>query len=226
MNNQIAVLLDKENQMSDFLNVYWIAIFIKNKEWQIQKLIPFHEEKKSRGDRIRPFTEEVMKALRGYHLIVGKSIMGLAYYLLNKSGYEVLEAEVLSTELLEQIHQDYCEKEIDEEHIAKDEEHIAKEVTKKETKKETKEVPKSPMPIDDESNFFLDIITLQKAYPEISTKKALLPFLTYESYQTLTLICSHMMPWLEDFMEKHHLEASMKREEGKYTVIISHKRYS
>ena len=121
MSSQIAVLLDKENKVADFFNVYWIAIYIKNEDWQIQKLVPFNEEKISRGERVRAFTEEVIKVLKGCHLILGKLIIGIPYYLLTKAGYEVLEAETLSTELLEQINQDYNPNEESyEKEIAKD----------------------------------------------------------------------------------------------------------
>lgn len=205
MSSQIAVLLDKENKVADFFNVYWIAIYIKNEDWQIQKLVPFNEEKISRGERVRAFTEEVIKVLKGCHLILGKLIIGIPYYLLTKAGYEVLEAETLSTELLEQINQDYNP----------NEESYEKEIAK--------DVPKKPILIDQEGNYFLDIIELQAVYPEISTKKVLLPFFTQECYQSITLICSHMMPWLEHFIEVHDLEAVMKRDEGKYNLIISHK---
>lgn len=205
MNSQIAVLLDKENQITDFFNMYWIVIYMKGEKWQIQKIISFNEEKINRGERIRAFTEEVIKVLQGYHLVVGKLITGMPYYLLTKAGYEVLEAETLSTKLLEQINQDYNrEKEDSEREI-------------------TKEIPKKPVLIDDTGHYFLDIIALQKAYPTISTKKALLPFFINKSYQSITLVCNHMMPWLEHFVEEHQLEVSIKRGEGKCIVKISGK---
>ena len=108
-------------------------------------------------------------------------------------------------ELLNQIYADYCiEKEIEEKDI-------------------TEFVSMYPQPADNSGNFFFDFIKDQKKYPHLSSKKMLLPFLSHELFQSVTIICSHIMPWMENYTQERGLELSAKKEPGKITIVITHK---
>jgi hypothetical protein len=94
---------------------------------------------------------------------------------------------------------------------------------KEEREDDLPKVPLEPEPVDHEGNYFFDFYQLQKEHPEISSKKALLPFLCNELFLSLTLTCSHEMPWLNPFCEEHNLDYEASRQEGLYQVVISHK---
>ena len=81
----------------------------------------------------------------------------------------------------------------------------------------------TPVSVDHEGNYFLDFLKLQKYHPELTSKKVLLPFFATELFQTITIICSHKMPWLDVVLEQKQLECTQKRENGAYTLLISHK---
>lgn len=206
----IIVLLDKDDQLTDFYSLDSIRTYKKKDgEFKIIKESK-HIHKDITGIKsFRNYLDQLMDEFSESKLIIGSQITGVAFHYFVKAGFEICEADQLNEKLLEQVYQDYI-----------------KNPFKKQ--EESEKIPQQDTPIvpnelDKEGNYFLDFIRIQKNRPDISSKKALLPFLSQQAFNTLTVECSHIMPWLEDYIKlNHHLQYDYKREHGMYTVVISH----
>jgi len=211
----MVVLFDENNDLTDFYNLKLIKIYKKNDgEFKVIKEIPNISMVTSNIKSSREFLSKLVEEFEASKIIVGSQITGIPYHFFAKEGFEIFEAEKFSEELLEQIHEDYIE-------------HPKIEIVSVENELEKAKVantPIAPFAINEEGDYFLDFIKVQKYRPEITSKKALLPFLSKELYQSLIIICNHVMPWLENyFVENKNIEFSSKRENGVYTIIITHK---
>jgi hypothetical protein len=204
MLEQIAILQDDEGKLANLNNVVKISIYEETKgltpvqEFSVSKVI-----KTTKG--LRDFSESLSHRLGTCKILLGSLMTGIFFQTMTKKGFTLLEADSYDAAVLEVIFADRKMKQDIQENTLLD-------------------VPKKPEPVDQEGNYFLDFYQLQKLHPEISSKKAILPFLSHELFVSLTLICSHVMPWLDNFCEEHNLTYSTKREAGAYRVVITHKR--
>jgi len=211
----IVVLFDENDNLTDFYNLKTIKIYKKNDgEFKVIKEIPNISVDISSINASREFLTKLIEKFEASKIIVGSQITGIPYHFFAKEGFEIFEAEKFSEELLEQIHEDYIE------HPQGDQDSTENDLEKEEIAK----TPIAPVPVNEEGDYFLDFARVQKYRPEITSKKALLPFLSNELYQSLIIVCNHVMPWLENyFAENKNIEFSSKRENGVYTIIIVHK---
>ena len=72
-------------------------------------------------------------------------------------------------------------------------------------------------------NRSINLMEVQAAHPDITSKKALRPFLASTPFVELEIICGHMPPWLEEHMRQHHLTcARTRQDDGTVRARISH----
>lgn len=210
--NMIIVLFDENEKLADFYTLRKIKIF-KKKDSHFKLIKELDDVNSVTSDMLsfRKYLENLVKEFGNSKIIVGSQITGVPFHFFVKQGYEICEAEEFSNELLDQIQEDYIEQKNNQ-----------KSTTNQEVEKlEIANTPVTPVAIDENGNYFLDFIRIQKYRPEISSKKAILPFLSTD-FKTLTIQCSHVMPWLENYFNQNKtLKYSYKRENGIYTILIS-----
>ena len=131
-------------------------------------------------------------------VIVSQKVVGIAYQTLNKSGYEIFEAEAVTDELLDGIIQDILSAQ-----AAQD------------------SPPQEPVSPQNDGNYFFDLTRLQKAHPEVSSKQALRGFMQDSAFLSLELVCDHLPPWMEEMMKERGLKYRLQREDGVSRVFIS-----
>lgn len=222
MNNKIAVLLDEEQQLTSLADVTFIYIYEKKSEWEITEMISTKDFVDERENNIKHFTLALIEKLKCCKVIVGTLILGVPYYLLMRAGYELCESPTFSVLLLEQIYEDYCKPSNKEE--SKQDKVLGKRIEAGiESGTLVSNISRSPILLDEAGHYFIDLIAVQKTYPEMSSKKLLLPFFSNTLFDSLKINCSHIMPWLEDYLEQRNLVAHINREQGKYVVLITHK---
>lgn len=199
----IGVLFDKKGELTNFDNLYKIVVYGKDKSYKIVKEIDQLELQTNDIKLFRKSLSELLEKLQDCRIILGNQIIGIPFYFFDKNGFEICEAEKFSEEVLNEIYKDYIEK--------------VQEIKVNEL------VNDKPIKLDEAGNYFLDLIKLQNSRPDISSKKALIPFLNHELFQTITIFASHVMPWLDVFLEQTNLKMTTERENGKYIIIIYHK---
>ena len=206
MNNKIAILFDQERCLTSLMEATVICVYEKKVDWQLVETLEMENMLYKRENDIKNFTLVLIECLGCSKVIVGTLILGVPYYLLVRAGYEICEAPEFSHLLLEQIYEDYC-KSSPIDYSVKEEDRV---------------ISKYPVTIDSSNDFAVDIIQVQKAYPELSTKKILIPFFTDTLFNSLEIKCSHIMPWLEDYLEQRNLYTQVSRKEGQYIILITH----
>ncbi|MBB5143024.1 Fe-only nitrogenase accessory AnfO family protein [Desulfovibrio intestinalis] len=133
-------------------------------------------------------------------VIAGTSISGLAYNEFSHMGFCLCELESFSPDILDAL---------------------AAEVAAK--AEPSTQIPTEPVSGDSPGSYKINLMEVQAAHPEVSSKKALRPFLASTPFVELEIICSHMPPWLEGHMKERNLTCSRSRTpEGNLRLRISH----
>lgn len=201
---KIAVFFDKDHKLATMSNIDKIVIYEKKEKWEVVHLIQEMNLKLNNLSSMRNYIVRIAECLGDCKYVVGAEILGIAYHLLGNYGIEMLEAESFSESLLDQIVEDY----------------ILNENTAKGADVGENSVPKEPYSVEEDGKYFLDVTLLNKHHPEISTKKALIPFLDQMNFYELTVVCYHVMPWLDVELPKRGLSYEAENIDGKCKVSI------
>lgn len=173
---KIAALL-REGQLSDFTSCTAVAVFEPDAEtWQLTSEIPYAADACTDPAEIRNHVRSLILELDDCSAVVARRLQGLPYHVFDRMGFQIFEAETLSDALLSGILADIA-----------DTGAVAAPA----------ETPTAPVASDEHGRYALDLIALQEQHPEVSSKKALRPFLQSTPFFELHLRCSHMPPWLE-----------------------------
>lgn len=202
MNKKIAVLQNAKEELSDVFQATQVTIYSKGMCWQKDALIELEPIKVTEREAIKERSVKLKELLIECKVIVGTLIIGVPYYVLSIAGYDLCEAEGFSEELLEELYADYC-------------------MEQEEEPEEEKPVATGPYALDELGNYALDLMALQRAHPEISSKKALLPFLNKCCFSSLIINCDHVMPWLENYLKQTNFITNINRAAVGYQVVIS-----
>ncbi len=91
-----------------------------------------------------------------------------------------------------------------------------------EKRRRKEEMIKNAGPVETQTPgiYFLDLAQLQKECPEISSKKALLPFFSNTPFLELQLVCAHIPPWLETDAS---YEKKIRKEVGGLHITVTRK---
>ncbi len=206
MSGKIAVIINENNKLTSLETGTTLILFSKQDyNWQKVKEISYKLDITSKISEIRDNIRALILQLEDCKIVVGKSITGLSYNIFERMGFEIFEAETLSSALLEEIQSD-----------------LAAETGF--SPKEAAAIPTTPVGTSEPGVFFLDLIKLQEKYPEISSKKALQSFIETNPFYRLDVVCSHIPPWFEVILPKKNLNYIIKGlDKHRVQVSISQK---
>ncbi len=166
--------------------------------WQCVETHPYNNT--TDASALRGALERLMETLGDCRILVGKQIAGIAYHALSRQRFHLFEAPDFQPELLDGILEDI-----------------------RRGRREESESPapsKEPYSPEGDGNYVFDLIALQRAYPEISSKKALRRFLEEEPFLSLKLTCSHLPPWTQDVFLRRSLSCSVTVRDGIVEAVI------
>lgn len=126
---------------------------------------------------LREEVKKLIARLADCRIAVGPQLSGIIYGELNRHGFSIFETQDFTPDTLDGILRD-----LDEGQTA-----VA----------DLTYVPKRPVETETPGVYQLDLMKLQAANPEISSKQALRGFLDATPFYELRLICAHIPPWLE-----------------------------
>jgi Fe-only nitrogenase accessory protein AnfO len=180
---KIGVVLNQEEQIASLLEGGKVAIYErKESTWIKTDEVKQCFSQRDSINQMREFLDHLVKELKDCKILVASIITGIPFMLLDKEGFMLCEAEEMSKQLLEEIAYDYEKMKQEKERLSKD---------------PLKDYPTAPFETKEKGVFELDMRKLQKCHPEISSKKALFPFLKEMKFSKLMIYCSHVMPWLD-----------------------------
>lgn len=201
MGLKIAVLTDKKGETADFYQRCEVALFERAQgRWKETGRFIHEAPPETTPAAIRDAVKELMERLGNCRIIAGRSISGLAYQILNRTGYDIFEIPYIDQRMLDAVLREW---------------QSAREQAQK-----TADIPREPVSPQNDGIYYLDLVQLQEHFPEISSKQALRPFLETKSFVRLELTCFHMPPWLEESLLSRGLQARITGQEANRCTVI------
>lgn len=210
MDNRIAVFLNDKDETTSFTEEGIIKIYFKEKtKWQIYKESLFSMDKCNGIKSVRESLFNLIGILEECRIFVASEIIGLPYNILDSKGFDLWEIDGVPEDFL-----DYVLEESLKEKLSNEEQEKSKQLLQA-------EVIDKPIETDKKGCFYLNLKNLQETKSGVSSKQALLPFLTNYTFSELELLCSHVPPWIENFVKEFHFKLdTVKIKSNEYKVVI------
>jgi Fe-only nitrogenase accessory protein AnfO len=214
MDNRIAVFLNDKEETTSLTEEGIIKIYFKEKtKWQIYKESPFSMDKCNGIKSVRERSLKLIEILEECRIFVASEIIGVPYNILDSRGFDLWEIEGVPEEFL-----DYVLEESLREKLSNEEQQKSKQLSQQLSQLG---VIDKPIETDKKGCFYLNLKNLQETKSGVSSKQALLPFLTKYTFSELELLCSHVPPWIENFVKEFHFKLDViKIKSNEYKVVI------
>lgn len=171
----IALYMNKDGNVDSFLNISEIAVFQKEGAWNIQRSISTGAMPTAGVPALRTWMQSLIRSLGDCRILAGGEMTGLPYQIFGQAGFSIFTIESADPAVLDGILSD---------------------VQQLEDTALLAPVHTTPVETGTPGVYALNLITLQQAYPEITSKMALLPFLKETPFIELHLRCQHVPPWI------------------------------
>jgi Fe-only nitrogenase accessory protein AnfO len=202
MSKKIAVIVNEAEELSSFEKGSGIYIYYKDyTQWQLTEEISYCINKHMSMSDLREYVRALVLRLGDCKILIGKVLSGLAYNVFDQKGFALFEAKEVTSSLLDDVYDEVC--------------------TLKAKAALFKETPAAPVQTETDGVYYMNLIELQKTHPEISSKKALKPFLENTPFYKLEVICSHVPPWFADILPALKISYSAEElENNKFKVSL------
>jgi Fe-only nitrogenase accessory protein AnfO len=188
MTNEIIATVDMSGNLVSLLDTQAFVLYKRTLEgwYEAQKFSCEHMP--NNAGEVRNIVKNMMSRFNDCRIIVSKNISGIAYQILNRHGFHIFEMNGLD-----------------------DLDGVMLEIEKAQNEAQAQEtIHKEPFSTENNGDYFLNLIELQNAYPEISSKKALKRFVEEEVFVKLEFICHHMPPWMEEVLMRRGFESRVE----------------
>ncbi len=197
--NEIAVFIDEKGQISSFTEGKCIKIFTKERErWQTKKEILLEKQDVQRGTReVREEYMNLVRQIDDCKIVIVTKASGIPYSVFYAEDFSVWELEGDPMKFLDEI----IIKEKEEEEREDEEEEFAKKIG--------------------DGHYFIDLMELELLNPEMSSKKAIIPYLKENDVRKIEIHCCHVPPWLIKEKDMGAIKLDIKKiKENDFNVTI------
>lgn len=208
MSKQMAIFVDDSGTIATPDESISINVYAKQEnQWKVLKRIPFSMTESNDIQAFRDKHLNVINTLEDCKIIVGKEVVGITFTVFERAGYQIIEADGIPEQVLDEILN------VIEEHESTFLLNAQEFITGVE-----------PIAIDNEGRFSLNLKELLATNSKITSKQALLPFLKNKSFYELQVICGHVPPWLEKELNNLNMRKIVEQiSESEFKVTISQK---
>lgn len=162
--------------------------------WKVSRLQELPPLQTDSVKTLRKTMQEILAMTEDSHIIVCAEISGIPFTAFDMAGYCIFTSDKVDGHMLDGILEDI------------------KVSDEKARMQEAQLKNAAPAETETPGVYYLDLIALQKEYPQISSKKALQDFLENTPFLELQLVCAHIPPWLEN-SGKYEIRAIPKERE-------------
>jgi hypothetical protein len=202
--NDIAVFANKDSNLCDFFEAERFLIFDRSEsgwkkagEVNFEKLVPFAPA------LTRKNTEALLPLIQGCKILAGGALVGIPFSVFDRAGLHIFEIGEINDGIFDGIIEDLKNAKA---------EAAAKEAIIREAK---------PIETSTPGVYYLNLVALQREFPEISSKKAMMDFLRDTPFMELRLVCKHIPPWIES--SGAYNAQTMGSEAGNVLAVITRK---
>lgn len=180
---KIAFFLKENNEISSFQDSEKIVIYEKQKSCIKADEIKISVNEFNTIELLRKYFVNLVNKLDDCKIVVVNKAQGIAYAIFYEADYSIWELSGIPEEFLDMILEREKMHDID--------------VNKSENESVAKKIK--------EGHFIIDLNELQFTKPELTSKKAIIPFLEKECFDVLEVICCHIPPWLIEKERKNEI---------------------
>lgn len=205
MNKQIAVLLNCSGQTETINEASIIKVYSKEKDyWKVSNEFSFTLKNLTTVKSIRETMSNLIKTLNNCKVIVAKELSGIPHTVLDMSGFTVIEVEGIPADFLDNVLESI------------EDNKLSKILSIKEDETNT-----SPVPMNNDGHYYMNLKELQNKNLGVTSKQALLPFLHNTSFYELIIICSHLPNWLEGELKKLNMKSVITMvNSNEYKILV------
>lgn len=196
---KISFFLDEKYEICSFQDSVKVVIYEKQETWKKGEEFEINIGQLNSMNLLRKYFSNIVENLNDCKIVVVKKAQGIPYGIFYESDYSIWELEGRPEDFLDLIIE--CEKKHIEKMKEEEQECVAKKLY--------------------EGYYLIDLNELQFTKPELTSKKAIIPFLDKFEFDTLEVICCHIPPWLIEKEKKKEIsiEAS-KLKKNEYKLLI------
>ncbi|MDD2214027.1 MAG: Fe-only nitrogenase accessory AnfO family protein [Oscillospiraceae bacterium] len=201
-----------------------VQIFTRvNGSWQLSQDIPWRLDSSSVAADIRDQIRSLVLELGDCRIIAAAELSGLPYYVFDRMGFAIFEITQIGDAVLDHVWAD-TQNSRNSGQILPPAVAPASPADAPASPADAPAAPAACLKEGPPGSFWLDLKLLQQQHPEISTKQALLPLLRQrQSFRRLTIIYSHLPPWLDQELAAQNLGyKSEAGPEGELIITIYH----
>lgn len=171
---EIGVFLEEKDVISSFEEAKYVKIFVKDKyAWKTKKVILINRSSGERGiGQIRQEYKSIVEQMEECKIIIVNKAFGIPYSVFYMEDFSIWELEGNPLDFLDEVVQG----EIEQEELENQEQEVGKKLVK--------------------GHYFIDLQELELTNPEISSKKAIIPYMKKEEVKKIDIHCCHVPPWL------------------------------
>lgn len=196
---KIAFFLKENNEISSFQDSEKIVIYEKQKSWIKADEIKISVNEFNTMELLRKYFVNLVNKLDDCKIVVVNKAQGIAYGIFYESDYSIWELSGIPEEFLDMILEGENRHDI--------------EINKSENESVAKKIK--------EGHFVIDLNELQFTKPELTSKKAIIPFLEKESFDVLEVICCHIPPWIVEKERKNEISMEVSKvKKNEYKLLI------
>jgi len=195
---KIAVFLKENDEIGSFTESKCVNIFVNEYGgWLIKKKLNVDLSNVNNMKAIRETFLKLISEMEDCRIVVVNKAFGIPYSVFYAEDFSVWELEGNPLDFLDEI----IKSEIEQEELDNEENEIGKKLS--------------------EGHYFIDLQELEIANPEMSSKKAIIPYLEKEDVKKIEVHCCHVPPWLVTKMDKGEILLSINEiKRNDYMVTV------
>ncbi|OOM79547.1 Fe-only nitrogenase accessory AnfO family protein [Clostridium sp. BL-8] len=200
--NEIGAFLEEKDVISTFEEAKYIKIFMKDKyAWRVKKVILINRTSGKRGiNEIRSEYQKLLSEFEECKSIIVKKAFGIPYSTFYMEDFSIWELDGNPLDYLDEI----VVKELEQEELEAREVEVGKKIK--------------------EGYYLIDLQELELTNPELSSKKAIIPYWEKEDTEKIEVRCCHVPPWLMDRENNGEMKLEIIQiGRNDYKVIINKK---
>lgn len=197
--DEIGVFLNEKDLISSFEEARYVKIFAKEKYlWKTKKTILINRAGGEKSiNEIRQEYKNVINEMDECKIIIVTKAFGIPYSVFYMGDFSVWELEGNPFDYFDEI--------------------IKNEIVQEENENKEVEIAKKL----GDGYFMIDLQELELINPEITSKKAIIPYLEKEDVKKIEVHCCHVPPWLVAKMDKGEILLSINEiKRNDYMVTV------
>ncbi|WP_238948601.1 Fe-only nitrogenase accessory AnfO family protein [Clostridium sp. YIM B02569] len=197
--DEIGVFLNEKDLISSFEEARYVKIFAKEKYlWKTKKTILINRAGGEKSiNEIRQEYKNVINEMDDCKIIIVTKAFGIPYSVFYMGDFSVWELEGNPFDYFDEI--------------------IKNEMVQEENENKEVEIAKKL----GDGYFMIDLQELELINPEITSKKAIIPYLEKEDVKKIEVRCCHVPPWLVAKMDKGEILLSINEiKRNDYMVTV------